>query len=375
MDNIIVDLGIPAIENVDDALTGPQGPAGFSPIATVSKTGNVATISITDENGTTTAEVLDGTDGSNGQNNTLTIGTVSSGVSPSATITGTSPNQVLNLVLPKGDTGATGADGTDPTITLGSVETLPAGTPAYVTNTGTATNAIFNFGIPQGIQGSSANALSIPTVVDSLPETGEVGVFYFVPKSYTPLAGTGDSFNLSITDTAGRIDTITINGVCEQDTPPATIYTMTGVSTITIDGTNYTLDLGDIELAKVNSQKDYIYNDGDVWKLHKVIGKIDSYDGETITTDYISTSGSLTVGDTVYYILDTPETTTITDATITGVLNNILSLELPTGTIPMSITNADVTPNLTVIYHTYEQYNQYDKYVYMIETSSYEKIG
>lgn len=375
MDNIIVDLGIPAIENVDDALTGPQGPAGFSPIATVSKTGNVATISITDENGTTTAEVLDGTNGTNGQNNTLTIGTVSSGASPSATITGTSPNQVLNLVLPKGDTGATGAAGTDPTITLGSVETLPAGTPAYVTNTGTATNAVFNFGIPQGIQGSSANALSMPTVVDSLPATGEVGVFYFVPKSYTPLAGTGDSFNLSITDTAGRIDTITINGVCEQDTPPATIYTMTGVSTITIDGTNYTLDLGDIELAKVNSQKDYIYNDGDVWKLHKVIGKIDSYDGETITTDYISTSGSLTVGDTVYYVLDTPETTTITDATITGVLNNILSLELPSGTIPMSITNADVTPNITVIYHTYEQYNQYDKYVYMIETSSYEKIG
>lgn len=375
MDNIIVDLGIPAIENVDDALTGPQGPAGFSPIATVSKTGNVATISITDENGTTTAEVLDGTDGTNGQNNTLTIGTVSSGVSPSATITGDSPNQVLNLVLPKGDTGATGADGTDPTITLGSVETLPAGTPAYVTNTGTATNAIFNFGIPQGIQGSSANALSMPTVVDSLPATGEVGVFYFVPKSYTQLAGTGDSYNLSITDTAGRIDTITINGVCEQDTPPATIYTMTGVSTITIDGTNYTLDLGDIELAKVNSQKDYIYNDGDVWKLHKVIGKIDSYAGETITTDYISTSGSLTVGDTVYYVLDTPETTTITDATITGVLNTILSLELPSGTIPMSITNADVTPNITVIYHTYEQYSQYDKYVYMIETSSYEKIG
>lgn len=375
MDNIIVDLGIPSVDNVEDALTGPQGPAGFSPIATVSKTGNVTTVSITDENGTTTAEVLDGTDGTNGQNNTLTIGTVSSGSTPSATITGDSPNQVLNLVLPKGDTGATGAAGTDPTITLGSVETLPAGTPAYVTNTGTATNAIFNFGIPQGIQGSSANALSMPTVVDSLPATGETGVFYFVPKSYTPLAGTGDSFNLSITDTAGRIDTITINGVCEQDTPPATIYTMTGVSTITIDGTNYTLDLGDIELAKVNSQKDYIYNDGDVWKLHKVIGKIDSYDGETITTDYISTSGSLTIGDTVYYVLDTPETTTITDATITGVLNTILSLELPSGTIPMSITNADVTPNITVIYHTYEQYNQYDKYVYMIETSSYEKIG
>ena len=373
--NIIIDLGLPDIQNVNDVLTGPPGPAGFSPIATVSKTDNVTTITITDEDGTTTAQVYDGTDGDNGENNTLTIGTVSSGATPSATITGDSPNQVLNLVLPKGDTGETGADGTDPTITVGTVETLPAGSNAYVYNAGTEQDAIFNFGIPQGIQGSNANALSMPTVVDSLPVTGEAGVFYFVPKSYTTLVGTGDSFTMTISGDEGRIDSFVINGVCEQDTPPATIYTMTGISTITIDGTSYTLDLGDIELANVNGQKDYIYNDGDVWKLHKVIGKILSYDGETITTDYISTSGTLTVGDTVYYVLDEPETITIEDATITNVLNMIMSLRFETGSVAVSITNADVTPNLTVGYHTYDPHDQYDKYVYMIETSDYEKIG
>lgn len=373
--NIIIDLGLPDIQNVNDVLTGPQGPAGFSPIATVSKTDNVTTITITDEDGTTTAQVYDGTDGANGENNTLTIGTVSSGATPSATITGESPNQVLNLVLPKGDTGATGADGTDPTITVGSVETLQPNQTAYVNNVGTATNAVFNFGIPQGIQGSSANALSMPTVVDSLPATGEVGVFYFVPKSYITSVASGDSFTMTISDDEGRIDTFMINGVCEQDTPPATIYTMTGISTITIDGTSYTLDLGDIELADVNGQKDYIYNDGDVWKIHKVTGKILSYDGETIDTDYISTSGTLTVGDTVYYVLDEPETITIEDATITNVLNMIMSLRFETGSVAVSITNADVTPDLSVVYHTYDPYNQYDKYVYLIETSHYEKIG
>lgn len=377
MDNndIIIELSTPSITNVDDVLTGPQGPAGFSPIATVSKTDNVATISITDEQGTTTAKVYDGTDGNNGQNNTLTIGTVESGATPSATITGDSPNQVLNLVLPKGDTGDAGADGTDPTITVGGVTTLPAGSDAYVNNVGTNTNAIFYFGIPQGLQGSNADALSMPTVVSELPETGEVGVFYFVPKSYTSSTGTGDSFTMNFTDTAGKIDSFTINGVCEQDTPPATIYTMTGVSTLNIDGTDYTVDLGDIELANVNGQKDYIYNDGDVWKLHKVIGKIDSYDGETITTDYISTSGSLTVGDTVYYVLDEPETTTITDDTLTNVLNMVLSLVFTTSSVSVSITNADVTPDLEVSYHSYERYNQYDKFVYLIETSDYEQIG
>ena len=40
--------------------TGPQGPQGFSPTATVSKSGDTTTITITDKNGTTTAQVLDG---------------------------------------------------------------------------------------------------------------------------------------------------------------------------------------------------------------------------------------------------------------------------------------------------------------------------
>ena len=42
--------------------TGPQGPAGYSPSATVSKTGTTATITITDQTGTTTAQITDGSD-------------------------------------------------------------------------------------------------------------------------------------------------------------------------------------------------------------------------------------------------------------------------------------------------------------------------
>ena len=44
----------------DKGDTGEQGLQGFSPIATVSKTGNVSTITITDKNGTTTSQILDG---------------------------------------------------------------------------------------------------------------------------------------------------------------------------------------------------------------------------------------------------------------------------------------------------------------------------
>ncbi len=51
-----------------------------------------------------------GDQGGTGPVNTLTIGTVTSGAA-AATITGTSPSQTLNLTIPKGDTGASGAVG------------------------------------------------------------------------------------------------------------------------------------------------------------------------------------------------------------------------------------------------------------------------
>lgn len=52
-----------------------------------------------------------GATGATGPANTLTVGTVTGGVTADATITGTAPNQTLNLVLPKGDTGDTGPTG------------------------------------------------------------------------------------------------------------------------------------------------------------------------------------------------------------------------------------------------------------------------
>ena len=55
-----------------------------------------------------------GADGEPGPANTLTIGTVTTGepgTQAAASITGESPNQVLNITVPRGDTGATGAQG------------------------------------------------------------------------------------------------------------------------------------------------------------------------------------------------------------------------------------------------------------------------
>jgi hypothetical protein len=74
---------------------------------------------------------LQGETGPAGPAADLDIGTVSTGATASAYITGTVPNQVLNLVLPQGPTGPTGATG--PTGSTG-----PAGPPGPVGDTGVA---------------------------------------------------------------------------------------------------------------------------------------------------------------------------------------------------------------------------------------------
>lgn len=90
-------LGIPQGEKGktgdkgDTGDTGPQGKQGIQGIQ--GKQG------------------IQGEKGDTGPANTLKIGTVTSGKVASATITGEAPNQVLNLVLEKGDKGETGDTG------------------------------------------------------------------------------------------------------------------------------------------------------------------------------------------------------------------------------------------------------------------------
>lgn len=58
--DLILNFGIPAGNDGQDGADGQDGQDGFSPSASVSKSGNKTTISITDKDGTTTADVLDG---------------------------------------------------------------------------------------------------------------------------------------------------------------------------------------------------------------------------------------------------------------------------------------------------------------------------
>ena len=72
---------------------------------TVTDIENGHRVSITDKDGTKTIDVLNGQTGKTGATPVLTIGTVSSGDKPSAYITGTPENPVLNLRLQPGPQG------------------------------------------------------------------------------------------------------------------------------------------------------------------------------------------------------------------------------------------------------------------------------
>lgn len=98
----VFSFGIPAGADGHD---GDPGADGFSPVASVSKSGDTATISITDKTGTTTATVKDGTDGQDGQPG-------ADGYSPSASVSKSGATATITITDKSGTTTATVSDGT-----------------------------------------------------------------------------------------------------------------------------------------------------------------------------------------------------------------------------------------------------------------------
>lgn len=150
---------------------GSDGAAGFSPIATVTKSGDTATISITDANGTTTASVKDGTNGQNGQDGFSPVASVSK-VGDTATITITDEN---------GTTTASVTDGTD-----GQNGFSPSASVSKVGNTAT-------------ISITDENGTTTASVTDG--QNGQNGQNGFSPVA--TVAKSGDTATISITDENG----------------------------------------------------------------------------------------------------------------------------------------------------------------------------
>ena len=164
------DQGEPGVDGVDGA-PGPQGEVGSQgPPGIQGEKGDPGTPGARGEKGDP-GDV--GAGGPPGPATTIAIGTVTTGAAGSsagATMTGIAPNQTLNLVVPRGDNGATGATGAtgapgavgNPgpanTLAIGTVTTGATGSSAVATITGAAPNQMLNLTLPRGVKGDTGAA-------------------------------------------------------------------------------------------------------------------------------------------------------------------------------------------------------------------------
>ena len=194
-----IDQGLPGPANTLAIGTVTSGPA---PSATITGSAPQQTLNLVLPKGDTGSQGLKGDKGDQGEigltgpANSLSIGTVTSGETAAATITGTAPAQVLNLVLEKGDKGD---QGDAATISLGTVTTSAAGSNASITNSGTSGDAVFNFSIPRGDKGETGSTGPANTLTIAGVTTGAAG-----SSASVTLGGT--SPNQTITFTIPRGD-------------------------------------------------------------------------------------------------------------------------------------------------------------------------
>ena len=90
---------------------GKDGNDGYSPTVSVSKSGKVTTVTITDKNGTKTATINDGTNGTNGTNGVSATHAWNGTTLTVTSASGTSSADLKGAKGDKGDQGEKGADG------------------------------------------------------------------------------------------------------------------------------------------------------------------------------------------------------------------------------------------------------------------------
>lgn len=186
---------------------GEPGNDGKSPVVTVTDIENGHRVSITDKDGTKTIDVLNGQTGKTGATPVLTIGTVSSGDKPSADITGTPENPVLNLRLQPGPQG--------PAVALDTTLTHE-GEAADAKATGDAISAVkarqnILTGSETGNPLSVDDAFSAPlcglTVYGKSTQAGTP-----TPDAPVPIVSAGDGGSVAVTlsDGNGKTQTLTL---------------------------------------------------------------------------------------------------------------------------------------------------------------------
>lgn len=285
------------VTNGADGANGNDGTDGYSPIANVSKVGDTATITITDENGTTTATVSDGADGQNGNDGYSPTANVSKS-GDTATITITDENGTTTATVKDGTNGTNGhspvvtASKTDKTTTVyvdgSSIATIEDGADGTNGQDGQVQDVTVNG--TSVLDGTTAKVL-VPTNTsdlnnDSLFARGHIGAFH---GTCTTAAGTGEKAvtcaDFKASDlVAGAIIVVEFSNANSAAVADLKLnINSTGAKSIKINSAGTLSNLGDKSYLKASSYP-FIYN-GTYWVLV-------SYDTNTNTIGYtIRTNG------------------------------------------------------------------------------------
>lgn len=186
---------------------GEPGNDGKSPVVTVTDIENGHRVSITDKDGTKTIDVLNGQTGKTGATPVLTIGTVSSGDKPSADITGTPENPVLNLMLQPGPQGP--AVALDTTLTHEGEAADAKATGDAISAVKVRQNALVGTeaGNPLSVDDAFAAPLCGLTVYGRSTQAGTP-----TPDAPVPIVSAGDGGSVAVTlsDGNGKTQTLTL---------------------------------------------------------------------------------------------------------------------------------------------------------------------
>jgi hypothetical protein len=407
MENIDIDLNEIDIQNVDSVLTGPQGPKGdkgdkgdTGPMGPAGPAGPVGPQGETGATGAQGPQGIQGPAGEDGVTPTVSVGTTTT-LPPDTpayvTSDGSSTNLILNFGIPQGsDANCLSV----PTIVSELPEVADPNTfyfvqKEYTSTSATGNNITLNITENSGaisdfqLDGYSVQP-SFPGSIDNL--TGDV-TFTVNSDSYTIRLGTIELCKIgSYMDYIYHSDNkwyvhkaikkMILYGGSDEDWGTHNVYN--NIQGFKWQGAGLAHSNSAILATSYQAVPIGTYNSNS--RNYAQMASLESTSTSQNTTLFMTApnSGVTTLAQfktwlgnnnvTAYVADANPSDIEITDQDLIDDLNQVSTLRFDGGTVTIQ-TSANTTANVTIGYYEYDKHNQYDKYVYMIDTAEYEKIG